>query len=565
MKRTIVIIGGAHGGSVSAARLRQFDEAAHIILVEESSHITWVQADLRFYLETDLIRLEKFLSEKEYCFVKDFNIDVRLNTKATILDMDSKLVVLECQGVLERVNFNAVIFAAGSFSKGIDIEGLQGSYVSHFSSFEDILKIKKAIHQGAKKAVVLGCGFYGIEAAQGLKTAGLSVEIVEKAPRILPCFSLPTARAIVHKLQEQEISIHLADCLVYVHAKRNFGFDLHLASEKVLSADIVIVAVGNLPRAKLLEDAGAALQKDGSVRVDEQMLTTLPSVYACGSAVSVLQATTHERIWISGPSAVERTAQIAGYNAAMIKDVMPEIFKPFTDTKIICVNNFCFAKTGLTLTEARKCFGEAAVFSSTVHSQAKEAWIKRGEIMVNLIVDRPSRLIVGGEVWGETGVSSRIDMISVAITEKWSPNKLIDLDMAYAPLLGPVLDPLKEAGTMANMSLLEKNKSMPGETLALWIAQQRMFTLIDVSKRQSQNSRWPSHVEYIQLENLREQIHSIKKNRPIIISSRLGRRAFLAHRILLQLGYSEVYHLDGGELSWSLMVGAGYVLSGNKK
>ncbi len=555
MTRTIVVIGGAHGGPVAAARARQFNETARIILVEKSSHVTWVQADLRYYLESDLTLLEKSLSEKEHYFARHFNIDVRVNTKAVALDMDAKFVLLERQDGVERVSFDEVIFAAGSYSKSINVKTLEGSAVSHFRNLADILKIKAAIHQGAKKAVVLGCGFYGIEAAQGLKAAGLSVDIVEKAPRILPRFSLSSAQAIVHKLQEQGIRIHLTDYLVHAHAKKPNGFDLHLASEKVLDADIVIVTVGCLPRSKLLQDAGAALQKDGSVRVDEQMLTTLPSVYACGSAISVLQAATHERVWIPGPSVVERTAQIAGHNAATIKLATPEIFKPVTSTQMICVNDFWFARTGLTLPEARKHFGEAAVFTSTVHSRAAEAWIKGGDIMVSLIVDRISQRIIGGEVWGKTGVSRRIDMISVAVMEKWSPDKLIDLDMAYAPLLGPAFDPLKEAATLANLSLLEKTKTMPGETLALWIAEQRLFTLIDVSKRQTENSKWPSHVRYMSLENLREQIHVIEKNQPIIVSSRSGRRAFLAHRVLLQLGYPEVYHLDGGELSWSLMMG----------
>ncbi len=555
MTRTIVIIGGAHGGPVAASRARQFNEKARIILVEKSSHVTWVQADLRHYLEEDLTLLEKSLSEKESYFRKYFNIDVRVNTKATALDMDSKFVLLEHKDGTERVSFDAVVFAAGAFSKSIDVKTLEGPNVSHFRNLEDVLKIKSAIHQGARKAIVLGCGFYGIEAAQGLKAAGLSVEIVEKSPRILPRFSLPTAQAIVHKLQEQGIKVHLSDYLVQANAKKQFGFDLQLASGKQLDADIVIVAIGSLPRAKILEDAGAALQKDGSVRVDEQMLTTLPSVYACGSAISVLQATTHERVWIPGPSVVERTAQIAGHNAAIIKEVKPETFKPVTSTQTLHVNNFWFARTGLTLSESRKHFGENAVFTSTVHSRASEAWVAGEDITVSLIVDRLSQGIVGGEVWGKNGVSRRIDMISVATMEKWSPDKLVDLDMAYAPLLGPAFDPLKEAGTLASLSLLEKTKSMPGETLALWIAQQRLFTLIDVSKRQNEKFKWPSNVRHMPLENLREQVHAIQKDKPIVISSRSGRRAFLAHRVLLQLGFSEVYHLDGGELSWSLMMG----------
>jgi len=555
MTRTIVIIGGAHGGPTAAARARQFNEQARIVLIEKSEHVTWVQANLRHHLEGNLTLLEKSLLEKDKYFNKHFNVDVRVNTEAVGFDMDSRFVIVESADKTERIKFDAVVFAGGSYSKSLKIEGLEeGPLVSHFRNLHDIVKIKNAVVNGAKKAVILGCGFYGVEAAQGLRSIGISVEMVEKEPRILPRFSLPTAQAIIKKLEEQQVTIHLSDYVTRLKTKKKTSFELELCSGKILDTDIVIVAIGSSPRTDLLAKAGAALQKDGSVRVNEHMQTSFPGVYACGSVISVLQEITHERIWLPQPSIVERSAQIAGHNAAVGEEFALEVFKPVTGTQMLQVKDFWFSRTGLTLAEARKHCGENNVFTSTVHSRVSETWVEGEDITVSLIVDRDSKTIVGGEVWGRTGVSRRIDMISIAIMEKWPPQKLLDLDMAYAPLLGPAFDPLKEAGTLANLSLASKTNLISGENLALWIAEKRSFTLIDVSKRQSQSFRWPNSVRHVPLENFREHLKDAQLDKPVIISSRSGRRAFLAHRILLQLGFSDVYHLDGGELTWSLMM-----------
>ncbi|MDA0712560.1 MAG: FAD-dependent oxidoreductase [bacterium] len=555
MKRTIVIIGGAHGGPTAAAKARQFNEHADIILVEKSPHVSWVQADLRHYLSGDLTRFEKSLKEKEKFFSKQFNIDVRVNTEAVSFDMDSHLVFLKVNDKLSRVKFDAVVFAGGAFSKQLDVPGLDGANVSNFRNLPDIIKLKSAIDSGAKKIVIFGCGFYGIEAAQGLRSIGISVDIVEKEPRILPRFSLPTAQAIVSQLEDKGVAVHLGEQLIAAKRKKNIGFELELSSGKKLSADYVIVTVGSLPRTDLLAAAGAALQTDGTVRVDEHMLTSLPNIYACGSAVSVLQTLTHKRLWIPQPSIVERSAQIAGHNAAVGETAKQEILKPISGTQTLRVNKSWFCRTGLTLAEARNFFGETKVFTSTVHSHVSETWFEGEDIAVSLIVDRNSESIVGGEVFGKRGVSRRIDMLSVAVAEKWSPQKLLDLDMAYTPLLGPAFDPLKEAGTLACMTLSEKSNSLSGENLALWIAQNRPFTLIDVSKRRSTAFKWPSAVKHLPLEELRDRLEEVEIDRPVIVSRRSGRRSFLAHRILMQRGFTDVYHLDGGELTWSLMMG----------
>ncbi len=104
---------------------------------------------------------------------------------------------------------------------------------------------------------------------------------------------------------------------------------------------------------------------------------------------------------------------------------------------------YLFARTGLKEHEARMLLGDAQIFSTTVFGSAAESWVYEQEMCVKLIVDKSNNRVVGGEVFGRQGVERRIDLLSVAVLEGWSPDQIIDLDMAYLANSGPAFDPLK--------------------------------------------------------------------------------------------------------------------------
>ncbi len=551
---TIIIIGGAHGGPTAASMARQFNEHARIILVEKAKDVMWVQADLRHHLEGNLALFEKILKERDAYFRERYQIEVRHSTEAIQLDMDARCVLLRSEQGQERVHFDSIVFAGGAVSKPSGIDNLEGPCVANFRNLDDIRKIKSVIHKGAKKAVVIGCGQYGIDAAEGLRVAGLQVEVVEKAPRILPRFSLQTARSMVHDLKRVGTQIHLGMHVVKAISRQPLGFALELSNGEILQADLVVVTIGSRPRTELLAQAGAAVQKDGSLRVDAHMATTLPNVYACGSAVSVPQVITHERQWLPQPSVTFRTAQVAGYNAAAADSGNSDRFQPVPGTQLFRIGDVWYGRTGLTQSEARKLYGDDKLLGVTVHGRSMEVWSGSDDLAVHLLVDRTSQAIVGGEVWGKNGVARRLDLLAMAITAGLKPDALIDLDMSYSSELGTAFDVLKEAAMLARLTLLEQSKLMSSDKLALWYAEKKTFTLIDVSRESAASEKLPVGARVLPLEELRKRLHEIDKRYPVVVSSQSGRRAFLAQRLLQQKGFDDVYHLDGGTTTWSLLM-----------
>jgi len=198
--------------------------------------------------------------------------------------------------------------------------------------------------------------------------------------------------------------------------------------------------------------------------------------------------------------------------------------------------------------------GDAHVFSTTVFGSAAESWVYEQEMCVKLIVDKANNRVVGGEVFGRQGVERRIDLLSVAVLESWSPEQIIDLDMAYLANSGPAFDPLKDAASRAKFAIADNSANMTVEQLILWLAHNRDFRLVDVGETPLLSSRAGATNLHMPLESLRERLDELTQiDTPIVLYSKSGHRSYLAQTALKQRGLNNVYHLDGGISTWNLV------------
>jgi NADPH-dependent 2,4-dienoyl-CoA reductase/sulfur reductase-like enzyme/rhodanese-related sulfurtransferase len=552
--KTIVVIGGAQGGPVAAARAREFAEHARIILIEKASHVSWVQAGLRHHLQGEVVGLDDLDRARQSFFERRYRIDVRTNTTAVGLDNDARRVVVETANGTDRIPYDAVIFAGGARTPVPDVDGLAGEGVVTFRTLEDLRAIEVAISSGAKSAAVLGAGGFGLDAALGLRAAGLAVTVIERESRVLPGFSLPAARAAARALRATGVDVISGESLVGAEPFNKRGRTLRLSSGKTVDADIVVVATGMVPRSQLLRDAGASVHKDGTIRVDRHMQTSLHRVYACGTAVSVPHTVTGAPTWLVQDAIINRTAQIAGRSAAVGPEGVREELAPVAGTSLHHVGKVFFARTGISDAAARSAFGDERVGVSTIHSSSSEAWLNGEDLTVRLVVDRATNAVVGGEVWGGVGVPRRIDLIAAAVLERWSPARLAGFDLAYNAALGPAHDPLNVVGSVASMTLDGETRAIDAEVLALRLARGDDITLIDLGTSDARLRRMlPASTVAIPLEELRDRVDSLDKSKTTVLLSRTGRRAHLGARILKQRGFDSVLFLDGGAITWDLM------------
>ncbi|HEY1100287.1 MAG TPA: FAD-dependent oxidoreductase [Myxococcota bacterium] len=553
MTRTIVVIGGAGAGPVAAARARELDEHARIVLVEKKPHVSWVQAGLKHHLEGKVTRLAELDEDRREFFANRHRIELRTNTEAVRIDPDShRLVVKNADGTLDTIRYDAAIFSGGAEVTPVGVEGLALGEpgVVGFRTVDDLAAIRAAVAAGAKTAVVVGMGPYGVDAAGGLQAAGLQVTAVDRQDRMLRTLSLLAARAAQRALVKAGVHVKLGRGIKRVDVDGTKRV-LHLDDGSTVQADIVVITTGLKPRTDFLAEAGAAVNADGSVRVNERMETTLAGVYACGTAVSVTHAVTRAPLWLPQAAIATRTAQIAGHNAAA-PNGKPETLSPLAGTAMYLVGDQRFAKTGLSEAEARSFLGDERVFVVTVYGYAGEPWIGGDPLCVRLVVDRKDAVVVGGEVLGREGVPRRIDALAQAVGDGWSPSHVADIEMSYEATLGAAFDPLQIAGQVAAQALAGEAGPIGAEELALRVFKNDVCVL-DVSKPTTQKDEpWPPSALHIPLEQLRDKLGELPKDRPIVVVSHTGQRAYQAYRILKQRGFADARHLDGGALSYAL-------------
>lgn len=546
--KNIVIIGGAHGGPSAAACARSFNESARITLVEQGPSVSWIQADLKDYLGAEGDRIGKNLLAQGHLFRMQYDIDVRLNCEALSLDMEARCVSIREKGVVSRLPFDTLVYAGGATSKKAIIPGLGTKNVCHFRNLNDVTVINDSVAEGAKKAVILGCGLYGIQAAKTLVKLGFQVAVIEKSRRILPDFSLFSATKALQALRNSGIEVILGQEVTQAR-QQGIGHELELSSGAKLAADLIVVTIGSEARTQLLEEAGAAIQANRCARVTDNMLTTLPGVYACGSAVSVTQRLSDEKLWIPQLWMHERSAQVAGQNAAQGSQGNEALILPVAGTQLIEAGGMWFARTGLSEKSAKKYCGD--FFYSTVHGKSSQNWRGGDDISIRLMTSLESGCIIGGEIWGKEGVARRIDLIAVAIIEKWHVGRLVDLEMCYAARLGPTVDPLKEAARQAVSTLNKKLDIVSPDSVALWMAQGKKFDWLHVGAKSSEGV--PRIAKLITLETLRDKLPAVDVEYPLVISSKSGRKAKIAQQILHDHGHANAVSLDGGLTSWNLL------------
>ena len=153
-----------------------------------------------------------------------------------------------------------------------------------------------------KSAVVIGGGFIGLEMAENLHARGLAVTVVEMAPQLLPPVDPEIAALVQNYLRAMGVALRLGDGVKQFHATENGTLAVELQSGARLPADLVLLAIGVRPEVKLAREAG--LEVGRGIKVNAQLQTSDPHIYALGDAIEVLNLVTGEPavIPLAGPA-----------------------------------------------------------------------------------------------------------------------------------------------------------------------------------------------------------------------------------------------------------------------
>jgi NADPH-dependent 2,4-dienoyl-CoA reductase/sulfur reductase-like enzyme/nitrite reductase/ring-hydroxylating ferredoxin subunit len=299
----VVIVGGGAAGFACAEILRRRGYAGSITMLSNDSAAPVDRPNLsKDYLAGSAP--EDWVPLRGDDWYAENNIDLKLKTEVTALDAEGKALTLGNGG---KLNFDKLLLATGAEPVKLDIPGADQAHVHTLRSLADSRAII-AQAKSAKRAVVIGASFIGLETAAALRARDIEAHVVAPEKRPLERVFGPQLGDFVRSLHEEHgVVFHLEDSVTAIGAR-----NVTLKSGGTLDADLVVIGVGVRPRLALAEKAGLTIDK--GVSVNEFLETSAPGIYAAGDIARWPGTITGERIRVEHWVVAERQGQIAALN-----------------------------------------------------------------------------------------------------------------------------------------------------------------------------------------------------------------------------------------------------------
>ena len=267
----IVIVGGGAAGFAAVEMLRRDGYQDGIVMVSDDAAAPVDRPNLsKDYLAGNAP--EDWVPLRADDFYREQHIDLRLSTRAGAIDVAAREVVLENGG---RIAYDRLLLATGAEPVRLPLPGMDLPHVHTLRTLADCRAII-AQAASARRAVVLGASFIGLEVAASLRARNIEVHVVAPEKRPMERILGAAMGDFVRKLHgEHGVIFHLEDTATAIEARQ-----VRLKSGGALEADLVVVGVGVRPRLALAEKAGLAL--DRGVTVNEYLETSAPDIFAAG-------------------------------------------------------------------------------------------------------------------------------------------------------------------------------------------------------------------------------------------------------------------------------------------
>jgi NADPH-dependent 2,4-dienoyl-CoA reductase/sulfur reductase-like enzyme/nitrite reductase/ring-hydroxylating ferredoxin subunit len=301
--RRMVIIGGGAAGFAAAERLRREQYQGSIVMLSSDDAPPVDRPNLsKDYLAGTAP--EDWIPLRPESFYPEQGIELRLGVNVTRIDVASREVLLADGG---KVPYDRLLLATGAEPVRLPLPGMELTHVHTLRSLADCRAII-ARASSARRAVVMGASFIGLEVAASLRARGIEVHVVapEKRPmeRILGSEMGDFVRAL-H--EEHGVNFHLEDTATAIDDQR-----VQLKSGARIDADLVVVGVGVKPRTALAESASMAI--DRGVVVDATLETSAPGIFAAGDIARWPDRHTGESIRVEHWVVAQRQGQTAALN-----------------------------------------------------------------------------------------------------------------------------------------------------------------------------------------------------------------------------------------------------------
>ena len=523
----------------AAARLRRRDEGAEIIVLERGKYVSFANCGLPYYVGGEIEDPAKLLLHTPQSLKAALNLDVRINSEVSGIDPDGHCITVSNTGTGEAytLSYDYLILSPGALAARPPIDGLDSPRVHTLRTVDDALALREAT---GTRAIVLGAGFIGIEAAEALAARGFETHLVELAEHVLPPLEVEMATLVTQELRNLGVHVHVGVAAQAIaHADNNDV--VTLSDGTVLHADVIVLSAGVRPDTAVAEAACIETSR-GYILVDEHGRTSADDVYAVGDGT---MGRDHERpVALAGP---------ANRGGRLVADAIADAergeatARPIPSpqgTAIVRIGSLTAAMTGAN----RQTLNASGTQYFTVHTHANQhagyfPGAKPVHILMHVGTDGQ---ILGAQAVGADGVDRRIDVIATAMRAGLSATDLIDLDLAYAPPYGQAKDPVNQTGMVAHNVLTGELILTGPDALTEDMPVLDVRTPGEYAAGHMPNSLNIPHTQLRgRLDEVRAWVETNVGEQPFVVMCAAGVRSWIGYRIVRAAGF-DVTMLSGG-------------------
>lgn len=548
----ILIVGGVAGGASCAARARRLSETAEIIMFDRGPFVSFANCGLPYYVGDVIVDERKLLVANAELFQNRFNIQVRLEHEVTAIDRDAQTISVTNKqtGAVLTEHYDALVLSPGASPIRPALPGIDLPGIFALRTIPDSRRIREwiEVHQ-VKRAVIVGGGFIGIEMAENLAHRDIDVTLLEKVPQVLPPFDPEMMTSVHEHLKDQGVTLHLGDGVQGFEPAEEDDDGLVVLTEagRQVPADLVILSIGVRPETALAKQAGLELGDRGGIRVNAQMQTSDPHIWAVGDVVEVQDFVTQEWTLIPLAGPANRQGRTAA-DAILGRD---STFRGVQGTSVCGIFGMTAASTGANeKTLKRVGIPYQKVYLHPGHHVGY--FPGAHPIDIKLLFSPEDGRVLGAQAVGYEGTEKRMDVLAIAIQAGLTVFDLEEAELCYAPQFGAAKDPVNFAGMIAANALRGDCPVLSWESVDFQKVESGDVLLLDVRDPNEVEAGHVPGMTNIPLSQLRDRIPQLPSDKDIWVYCQVGQRAYYAARALRLSGFN-AYNITGGYKTYGAM------------
>ena len=446
----VLVVGGVAAGMSAASQVRRRLPSAQVVVFERGPYISYGACGIPYNIEDTQRTMDDLVVLTAEQARSERGIDLRLRHDVRGIDLGRQLLTVRDVEADRETHepFDALVLATGARPVRPPLPGADLPGVLVLRELTDGVAFKRELEGSVRRVAIVGAGYIGLEMAHVLTARGLDVTVLEKMPQILPGWHAETVATVLETLTRQSVDVRTGISVTGFEAGQEGRVAAVATDDGPVATDLVLLAVGIRPNVKLALDAGLKIGVSGAIWVNQYQQTSHPQVWAAGDCAEAYHRVLRRNAWIPLGTTANKQGRIAGANAVGAN----ERFRGIVGTAGFMTFDLEVARTGLGLEQAREeSFDPIAV---TIRQRSRAHGYPGGcPIQVHLVADRPTGLLLGGELVAREGAALRVNVLASTLAAHQTVSDVQGLDLVYAPPFASVWDPLLVAANQLSKKL----------------------------------------------------------------------------------------------------------------